>query len=421
MLIAAAFTLLVFGYSLISRKLESTPITAPILFTAAGALMFLVPEASRELFLDRKALLLIAEIGLVMTLFTDASHISRRALQDNHRLPVRLLSVGMLLTILLGAAAAMVCFASLSWWEAGILAAILAPTDAGLGQIIVSSPRVPARIRQALNVEAGLNDGLAVPFLMLFIALAAAIEEGAGTRGVLARFLLEQIGYGTAIGLAIGLGGGRLMGLAQRRQWMSPELGQLGVVAMPLLCILAAEESGASMFIAAFVAGLAAQVGFPKVGRHSVEFTEGWGQLFNFFVFFLFGLLFARNWHDFTPAILLYALLSLTLVRMLPVAVAVSGIGLSRATVLFLGWFGPRGLASIVLGLVYLEQQASLPGEDTIRLAVMATVLLSVVAHGLSAKPGIERYARSSAALPADAPENSAVDAPSLGRDGRGV
>lgn len=266
MLITAAFIVLVFGYSLVSRRLESTPLTAPLLFTAAGVLMLLFPAASRELFLDRKALLLIAEVGLVMTLFTDASHISRRALQDNHRLPVRLLSVGMLLTILLGAAAAMVCFAGLSWWEAGILAAILAPTDAGLGQIIVNSPRVPARIRQALNVEAGLNDGLAVPFLMLFIALAAAIEEGVGARSVLAHFLLEQIGYGTALGLAIGLGGGLLMGLAQRRQWMSPELGQLGVVAMPLLCILAAEESGASMFIAAFVAGLAAQVASRKWG-----------------------------------------------------------------------------------------------------------------------------------------------------------
>ncbi|MCB1967912.1 MAG: cation:proton antiporter, partial [Candidatus Accumulibacter sp.] len=259
MLLAAAFTLLVFAYSLVSRKLDGTPITAPILFTAAGALMLLFPDTSRALFIDRKALLLIAEVGLVMTLFTDASHISRKSLQDNHRLPVRLLSVGMLLTILLGAVAAMACFAGLSWWEAGILAAILAPTDAGLGQVIVNSPLLPARIRQALNVEAGLNDGLAVPFLMLFIALAAAVGEGAGARGVLARFLLEQIGYGTAIGLAVGLIGGLLMGLAQRRQWMSPELGQLGVVAMPLLCILAAEESGASMFIAAFVAGLAAQ------------------------------------------------------------------------------------------------------------------------------------------------------------------
>jgi len=304
----------------------------------------------------------------------------------------------------------MVCFAGLTWWEAGILAAILAPTDAGLGQIIVASPRVPARIRQALNVEAGLNDGLSVPFLMLFVAGAASFGHGENASGVLGRFLLEQIGYGAAIGVAIGLGGGLLLGQAERRRWMSAPLAQLGVVALPLLCMIASEESGASMFIAAFVAGLAVQVGFPQVSRHSVEFTEDFGQLFNFFVFFLFGLFVARTWQDFTAAVVLYAILSLTVVRMLPVALALAGTGMSRATVLFMGWFGPRGLASIVLGLVYLEQQTNLAGENTIRLAVMATVLLSVVAHGLSAMPGIARYAKGVAGLPPNAPETVAVD-----------
>ncbi len=226
----------------------------------------------------------------------------------------------------------------------------------------------------------------------------------------MARYLLEQIGYGAAIGVALGLGGGLLLGLAERRRWMSAALAQLGVVALPLLCMIASEETGASMFIAAFVAGLAVQVGFPRVSRHSVEFTEDWGQLFNYFVFFLFGLIVARSWHGFTPTVLLYAVLSLTVVRMLPVALALAGTGMRRATVLFMGWFGPRGLASIVLGLVYLEQQTQLRGDDTIRLAVMATVLLSIVAHGLSAMPGIARYARCVEGLPAGAPESVAVD-----------
>ncbi len=417
MLIVTTFVLLVFAYSLFSRRLASTVITAPIVFAAAGALLALIPAAAGELVIDRKVFLLIAEIGLVMTLFTDAARVRRQALSGDRNLPVRLLTTGMLLTLALGAMAAMMCFAGLTWWEAGILAAILAPTDAGLGQIIVSSPRVPARIRQALNVEAGLNDGLSVPFLMLFIAGAASFGQGAGAGGVLARFLLEQIGYGAAIGVAIGLGGGLLLGLAERRRWMSSALAQLGVVALPLMCMIASEESGASMFIAAFVAGLAVQIGFPQVIRHSVEFTEDWGQLFNFFVFFLFGLYVARTWQDFTPAVMLYAVLSLTVVRMLPVALALRGTGMSRATVLFMGWFGPRGLASIVLGLVYLEQQTSLAGEDTIRLAVMATVLLSIVAHGLSAMPGIARYARRVESLPANAPENIATnESPARGK-----
>ena len=402
------FVSLVFLYSLVSGRLERTVITAPILFTAAGMLTSLVPVALYHLGLDRKGFLLIAEVGLVMLLFTDASHISLRVLRGNRNVPVRLLSTGMLLTILLGAMGALVVLRGCSLWEAGILAAILAPTDAGLGQVIVSSPRVPMRIRQALNVEAGLNDGLSVPFLMFFIALALKGTEGAGA--VLTRFLGEQLGFGILVGLGTGLVGGGLLGLADRKGWVAAPLRQLGLVALPLLCVVVSEATGASMFIAAFVAGLAVQVGFPEASRHGGEFAEEWGQLFNFFVFFLFGLLVAGAWRHFSPAVVLYAILSLTVVRMAPVALALAGTGLSRPTVLFMGWFGPRGLASIVLGLVYLEQQAHLPAESTMRLAVMATVLLSIFAHGLSALPGIALYARRVASLDPGAPEHQAIE-----------
>jgi NhaP-type Na+/H+ or K+/H+ antiporter len=405
MTLIAVFIAIVFAYSLVSRRLEQTVITAPIVFAAGGALMALLPSAVQELAIDRKSFLLIAEIGLVMTLFTDAARVAPRLLEKNRGLPIRLLSVGMLLTIVLGAVSAMVILGGLSWWEAGIIAAILAPTDAGLGQVIVASERVPQRIREALNVEAGLNDGLSVPFLMFFIALAAAQDGGGDVTGVLTRFLREQLGYGTLIGVVIGLAGGYLLEASRRREWITPALIQLGVVALPLLCVVASEATHASMFIAAFVAGLAARIGFSMVGRHSIEFTEDWGQLFNFFVFFLFGMLVTREWSNFTPAVLLYAVVSLTLVRMLPVAIALAGTGLSRTTVLFAGWFGPRGLASIVLGLMFLEHEADLPGEPTIRITVMATVLLSILAHGMSAKPGIDLYARKIAALDPRAPE----------------
>jgi len=410
MALIATFVALVFVYSLLSRRMERTVVTAPILFTAGGALMALAPEVSTELELDRKGFLLIAELGLVMTLFTDAARIAPRMLAGAANLPVRLLSTGMLLTLLLGALCAMALFGNLSWWEAGILAAILAPTDAGLGQIIVNSPRVPQRIRQALNVEAGLNDGLAVPFLLFFLALAMAEGQGVLGQGILLRYLGEQLGYGVLIGLGVGLAGGALLSLARRKQWMAEPLTQLGVVALPIACVLAAEASGASMFIAAFVAGLASQLGFREVGRHSVEFAEDWGQLFDFFIFFLFGLFAARVWADFSIAIVLYGVLSLTLIRMLPVAIALRGTGLSRPSVLFIGWFGPRGLASIVLALVFLEAGLNLPGESTVRLAAMATVLLSIFAHGFSALPGIRRYATAVEALGADAPEHQALE-----------
>jgi NhaP-type Na+/H+ or K+/H+ antiporter len=405
MTLIATFVALVFAYSLVSRRLERTVVTAPIVFTTAGALLALSPATLHVWEMDRGGLLLVAEIGLVMLLFTDASRVSAALLRDRPNLPGRLLSTGMLLTIALGMLCAMALFGHLSWWEAGILAAILAPTDAGLGQVIVGSPRVPQRIREALNVEAGLNDGLSVPFLMFFIALAVSAGSGSGT-GVLTRFLVEQLGYGALIGAGIGLAGGWLLEWARRREWMAEPLVPLGVVALPLACALASEATGASMFIAAFVAGLAAQRGFPDVGRHSVAFAEDWGQLLNYFVFFIFGGFVARAWPGFDAAVIAYAVLSLTIVRMLPVAVALAGTGLARPTVMFMGWFGPRGLASIVLGLVYLEKAAHLPGESTLRLAVVATVLLSIFAHGLSALPGIRAYAGAIAKLPAGAPEH---------------
>ena len=403
MIIIAAFVLLVFLYSLVSERLAQTIFTAPIVFTATGVLLIFALPVLGELEADRKTFLLLAEVGLVLTLFADATRINLQVLKINENLPVRLLSFGMLPTILLGAIGAAIVFPQLSVWEAGILAAILAPTDAGLGQVIVQSPRVPKRIRQTLDVEAGLNDGLSVPFLMFFIAVSQLGTEGAGR--VLLRFVYEQLGMGALVGLAVGLLGGALLGLAHRRKWMEGSLQQLGLVALPVLSVLACEPVGGSMFIAAYVAGLAVQAGFGEAGRQSLEFTEGWGQLFAYFVFFLFGLLATRVFGQFTLAHLGYAVLSLTLIRMLPVAIALIGTRLSAATVLFMGWFGPRGLASIVLGLVFLEEQAKLPGEETIKLAVMATVMLSIFAHGFSALPGIDSYARKVATLADAAPE----------------
>ena len=400
----AVFVSLLFLYSLLSRRLERTIVTAPIVFTFAGMLMFSAFQGILRAGFTTNIALRVAEVGLVMLLFTDASRTDLNVLRNIRNLPARLLSTGMLLTIILGAAAGRLVFPHLSIWEAGILSAILAPTDAGLGQIIVNSPRVPMRIRQALNVEAGLNDGLSVPFLLFFIAIAAAKIEGGPAS--LMQFIVEQLGFGALVGLAIGLVGGWLLGLARRKEWIADSFQQVGAVALPLLCLVVSEMVDASMFIAAFVAGLTVQLGFKDAGKHGVEFAEECGQMFNLAVFFLFGMAAVRDWPQFSMASWFYALLSLTLVRMLPVAIALIGTRLSPANVVFIGWFGPRGLASIVLGLVYLKQEMHFPGEPTIRFAVMATVLLSIFAHGLSAKPGISLYSRKIESLAAQVPEH---------------
>ena len=397
------FAILVFVYSLLSKRLETTVITAPILFCAGGMLICFYSPVKETIVLDKKQLLTIAEIGLVMTLFTDATHVNRSILKLNRYVPVRLLTTGLLVTILLGTLVAMVIFTQLTIWEAGILAAILAPTDAGLGQIIVNSPKVPERIRQSLNVEAGLNDGISVPFLMFFIALSLSSTEGAGS--VLSRFVFEQLGLGTLVGLLIGFFGGMVLAFANRKKWMDKSLQQLGLIVLPVFCILISEPIGASMFIAAFVAGLAVQLKYKEASTHSVEFTEGWGQLLNYFVFYLFGAIVLSEWNRFDLTMVLYAVLSLTLVRMVPVALSLIGTQYSKYTVLFMGWFGPRGLASIVLGLVYLEQETNSPWESLISHVVMVTVLLSIFAHGFSTLPGINLYVRKLAGLDATSPE----------------
>jgi NhaP-type Na+/H+ or K+/H+ antiporter len=403
----AVFFAVLFLFSLASRRLERTVVTGPIVFTVAGMLMFPSLAGILKAGGTPRILLHLAEIGLVLLLFSDASRTDLKVLRSIENLPARLLSTGMSLTIFLGAVTARLVFPDLTLWEAGILSAILAPTDAGLGQVIVTSTRVPMRIRQALNVEAGLNDGLSVPFLLFFMALSAAHVEG--PRASLLRFMVEQLGFGAIVGLVIGLVGGWLLDWARRSQWVAEPFQQIGVVALPLLCLVAAEMTGGSMFIASFVAGLAVQIRFKDAGKHSVEFAEEWGQLVNLGVFFLFGMAVVRDWPLFTATSWLYALLSLTAVRMLPVALALIGTHLSAASLMFMGWFGPRGLTSIVLGLVYMGEQMHLPGESTIRYAVTATVVLSIFVHGLTAVPGINLYARKVTTLPAAAPEHQEV------------
>lgn len=393
---------LIFAYSLLSEALARSPLTGPIFFTTAGLLLPVVIPQLPELRGGRSFFLHVAEVGLVLLLFTDASRTNLRTLRQLGSLPVRLLSTGMLLSLALGAVLARVVFPQLSWSEAGILSAILAPTDAGLGQVIVNSLDVPTRIRQALNVEAGLNDGLSVPFLMFFLAL---VQERGSEGGGLIMFMVEQLGYGAAIGAGLGGLGGWFIGGAQRRGWTAASAQPLAVVALPLVCLLVCPGVGASMFIAAFVAGLVVQVGFPEVGRHSAEFAEGWGQLLNFSVFFFFGVLIVRELGQITGRSVIYALLSLSVIRMVPVALALWGTRLSRPSVLFIGWFGPRGLASLVLALVYLEEETHSGGESTVRMAVMVTVLLSIFLHGISAQPGIRLYARGLTGLPKTAPE----------------
>ena len=401
----------VFAFGLVSRRLEGTILTAPIVFVAAGMVLGPAGFGLVEFGLDEHTVLLVGEIALALVLFTDAARINLSALRQDEGLPLRLLGIGMPLTIAFGTVTAALLLTDLSFWEAAIVGTVLAPTDAALGQAVVSNPRVPARVRQALNVEAGLNDGLSVPFLALFLILAVEAEHLSAK--LWTRFALEQVGLGLLVGIGVGLVGGWLVSRASTRAWMTGSFQRLALLALALIAWALADTVGGNGFIAAFVGGLAVGSTVKRIGEQLIRFTEAEGQLLNLSVFFVFGVLAVGFMETLTWQVALYALLSLTVIRMLPVAASLLGTHLRGVSVLFAGWFGPRGLASIVLGLIVIAEAPQLAGAGELEVVVTSTVLLSVFLHGVTAAPLSAAYARRVEGMPADAPEKrEAVEMP---------
>ena len=393
----AALGGVLFCFALCARRIEGTVITAPMVFVTAGLvtgwtglLDFGTPtHAEAALEASHEVILVAAELALVLLLFTDAARIDVRLLRGNP-LPARLLCIGLPLTIALGTVVAVALLSDLELWECAIVAAVLAPTDAALGQAVVTNPALPLRVRQSLNVESGLNDGGSVPFLTMFIGLALAEE---GLDGGWIRFALEQIGYGTLIGAAAGVAGGLALRRASERGWTVPLFEKLALAALAVITFAAADAVGGNGFIAAFVGGGAAGVAAGPVTVRALDLAEEDGELLNLTIFLIFGIFASHALGDATGQIVAYAVLSLTLIRMLPVALSVIGLGLPPATIGFLGWFGPRGLASIILALVVVEDAPALQGIEQIFVVMTVTVLLSVFAHGITAAPLSRRFA----------------------------
>jgi NhaP-type Na+/H+ or K+/H+ antiporter len=392
----------------VSRRLSGGPITPAMLFVALGLLAgprmlgeVDVPPTGAEV-------RVLAEATLALVLFADAARIDLRALRRDYGLPVRLLSLGLPLTIAAGAACAALVFGSLSIAEALVLAVLLAPTDAALGQAVVTEPRLPLRVRQSLNVESGLNDGICVPLLLIVLA-AADVDAHVTSSHHAVTVVLEEIGYGIVGGVGAGVVAAAIVVVAGRRGLIADSWLRVIPVAAAALAYGIADPLDGSGFIAAFVAGLC----FGRLVGSQAEgiagFNEELGQLLNGVTFVAFGaVLLGPALGDMTWDVVLYAVLSLTAVRMVPVAVALLGSRARPQTVGFVGWFGPRGLASIVFAILVL-QEAQLPHTDTILLATYATVGLSVLLHGLSAAPLARRYARWYEAHPRDAMESRPV------------
>lgn len=386
-----ALAVLVFG--LISRRVQHSIITLPIVFVVFG---FLIGPHGLDwvaFHVDDHFVHTLAELTLVLVLFTDASRIDLNLLRRQNNLPVRLLVVGLPLTILVGALVGVAIFSELSFWGAVILAIILAPTDAALGQAVVSSPKVPVRIRQALNVESGLNDGVVLPVLLIILSVACATADVRNI-GYWIEFTALQLILGPLVGIGVAYLGGHAVDWATRKKWMDHPFQQLAALSLSLLSFTLAHLVGGNGFIAAFCAGLTLGNLKHPVCECLYEFAEAEGQLLTLLVFMIFGAVMVPDVVEhFSVSTVLYAVLSLTVIRMLPVGIALLGAGLQKNTILFFGWFGPRGLASILFALLVLDQ-SELPGREILMPIVLTTVLFSVFAHGVTAYPGSLWYSK---------------------------
>lgn len=382
----------VLAFALVSRRAEDGALTAPLVFVLFGlavspSMLDLMRLPFRSAFMHG-----LAEITLALVLFTDAARIDIRRLNAQHDLPLRLLGLGLPLSIAAGVLLAVLMFPHMSLWEAGLLGVILAPTDAALGQAVVCNPRVPVRIRQALNVESGLNDGIAFPVLLVLLSLTSTAAESREPAEWLI-FIVRQLTLGPLVGVAVGYAGAILVERAAARRWMNLTFLRISVLTLVLLAYGGAELIEGNGFIAAFAAGLLVGVRSHVQCCEALEdFAETEGQLLSLIVFLLFGA-------TMVPTILAdvswiqaaYAVLSLTVVRLACVAASLVGTKLRLSTVLFLGWFGPRGLASILYLLLIIEPGDVSAGSD-IFATVVLTVFLSVLAHGVTAAPAARLY-----------------------------
>lgn len=380
-------------YALVAAKLDRWRITAPMVFVAAGLVLGPHALAVLPFSLNSKTILTITELTLALLLFSDGSTVRLRDVEGESELPDRLLFAGLPLTIVAGLLIARFLLPGTGWALAALIATILAPTDAALGLAVVTNRAVPVRIRKALNIESGLNDGLVTPFVTLFIAVTASEEGISGHAWAVEA--VKEIGLAIVVAAVAGFIGGKLLAFAKGRGWTSGVSEQIGILALALLAYEGSVTIGGNGFIAAFGAGIL----FRQVtrGQHLATagtFTETLGLTASFLVWAIFGALFVGS--IFTQALsarpILYAVLSLTVIRMVPVAIALIRAKLRPATVAFMGWFGPRGLASVVFTLIALEEFEHSSDGTLLVEAATWTILLSVVLHGISAAPLAARY-----------------------------
>ena len=387
-----ALVVLLYGY--ISKALLRLNISGPMMFTGFGLLLSPLAFNFTQVSVNAEFITIIVEVALVLVLFADAALLDLKLLKKSWEIPARLLFIGLPLTIISGALVAQIIFPDEPITYLILLSLLLAPTDAALGKAVVSDPKIPKRVSSSINVESGLNDGMVFPIVLTVVAMiSSGLTQTEDNSWVM--YVFEQIIFGALVGGAIGFSGTKLITLTVKYNWMASNYRNLIPIALAILSFYLAESVEGNGFIAAFFAGLYAGNTSEKTREHIEDFTESEGELFVLVSFFLFGLAFVPETIEFiTWNVVLYAFLSLTVLRMVPVMVCLVGSKLGFATMIFIAWFGPRGIASILYALIVAHEMGTMRGFETIYAVVTVTVLMSIFAHGLSAQPFTNLYAK---------------------------
>ncbi len=390
----AILAIFAFAFSVIAGRVERSSVTGPIIYIAFGLVAGQVGLGLMDLDINAVELRVIADLTLALVLFIDASNADLKTLRRHATLPRRMLLVGLPLCIALGVGVGILVFPALSIYELCILATMLAATDAALGKGVVTNEAVPARLREALNAESGLNDGLCVPVLFLFLALATGADGG----GDLAlELVLKELGIGAAVGIVLVLIAVPVMDFCKRQDWFTDIWLQIPVVTLALACFATAQTLHGSGYIAAFIGGLLFGYLAKERTHKLVQAGEGIAELLAMFTWIIFGAaVMGQYWATMTWDVVIYSLCSLTVIRMLPMLLALTGSGEIFETKMFLAWFGPRGLASIVF--LVIVGASNLPAESVFIHTVVCTVTLCVIAHGFTANIWAQRLAEKLAA-----------------------
>jgi len=382
----AIIALFAFVYSSIAGGVERTMVSGPMIFVAFGLIFGPIGLGILDFDISAIELRVVADLTLALILFIDAANADLGILKRNIKIPRRMLALGLPLIILSGFGIGVLIFDDLTLYELAILATMLAATDAALGKAVITNQAVPSPIREGLNAESGLNDGICVPILFVFIALAVGTDVQGSSMGLALKLVGQEIGIGLIVGLGLAAFGSWFLRACWERGWVTDIWGQIPVVALSMGSFTLAQSLHGSGYIAAFTGGLLFGHLAKKSTHKLVHAAEGIGETLALFTWVIFGAaVVGKVYEHFTWEVVIYAVLSLTVVRMLPIYLSLTGTGTDNHSKLFLGWFGPRGLASIVFAIIVLGE--NLPGGNTMALTVVCTVFLSVIAHGLTANP----------------------------------